>query len=98
MYTAIRHYKLLVKSLDDETRQRVEDEFVPILKSTDGFVEYHIAEAGDNEIFTVSVFETEEGARASSASAAKWVNDNLVHLVKELANVLTGEVIISGRR
>ncbi len=98
MYTAIRHYKMNVKSLDTETLQLVENEFVPILQSTDGFVEYHIVEAGDNEIFTVSVFETAEGAEASRVSAASWVNDNLAHLVADRPNVLTGEVIISARR
>ena len=89
---------MTVKSLDSETLLRVENEFVPLLRSTDGFVEYHIAQPGDNELFTVSVFETEEGAEASRIAAADWVNANLAHLVDGPPNVLTGEVMISSRR
>ena len=98
MYTAIRHYKMTVKSLDAETLQRVESEFVPIIQSTDGFVEYHIIQPADNELITVSVFETEEGAEASRVAAAGWVNDNLAHLIAEPPNILTGEVVVSARR
>ena len=95
MYTAIRHYKMTVSSLDEETLDRVENEFIPILQDTDGFVDYQIIEVGENELATVSVFETKEGVDASIEAAASWVQDNLAHLVAEPATVISGEVIIS---
>ena len=98
MYTAIRHYKLTVEFLDEETLDRVENEFIPLLQETEGFIEYHILEAGENELATVGVFDTEEGAELSRRIAASWVNENLAHLVAEPPNVITGEVILSARR
>jgi quinol monooxygenase YgiN len=98
MYTAIRHYKMTVKSLDAETLQRVQSEFVPILQATDGFVEYHIVQPADNELVSISVFETEEGAEASRVAASGWVNANLASLVTGPPNVLAGEVVVSARR
>jgi hypothetical protein len=97
MYTAIRDYKLNVESLDDETLKRVNDEWVPILQSTDGFIEYHIIDSGDSRLTTVGVFETEAGAEESRQRASQWVNDNLSHLVAEPPHVMTGEVILSAR-
>lgn len=98
MYTAIRHYRLTVEFLDEEILDRVENEFVPMLQETEGFVEYHILEAGENELATVGVFKTEEGAELSRRVAASWVKENLAHLVAEPPTVITGEVILSAHR
>ena len=77
MYTAIRDYKLNVESLDDETLKRVNDEWVPILQSTDGFIEYHIIDSGDSRLTTVGVFEQTEKHSGLSETALGIISSSI---------------------
>ena len=95
MHFVIRHYRMNVPQLDDALIDRVRNEFVPILKSVDGFHAYRILSAGQNELATISVFETAAGAEESVEKAAQWVNANLADLVSGPPTVIAGEEILS---
>ncbi len=96
MHAVIRHYKTNVP-LDDALIDRVRNEFVPILKSVDGFDAYRILNTGQNELATISVFETAAGAEESVEKAAQWIAENMADLVSGPPTVIAGEVILSER-
>src|SRR5437588_1512603 len=79
MYIAIRRMKAKPGELDEGMR-RIENGFVPILRSVPGFVEYIGMEVGQDEGLTISFFETQEQAEESNRRAAEWVKENLAPL------------------
>ena len=79
MYIAIRRMKGKPGELDEGFR-RIEDGFVPILRSVPGFVEYLGVQVGQDEGLTISFFETQEQAEESNRRAAEWVKENLAPL------------------
>ena len=91
MHVVIRHYKTNVP-LDDALIDRVRNEFVPILKSVDGFNSYRILNTGQNELATISVFETAAGAEESVEKAAQWISENMADLVSGPPTVAVGRV------
>jgi heme-degrading monooxygenase HmoA len=79
MYIAIRRMKAKPGELDEGMR-RIENGFVPILRSVPGFVEYVGMQVGEDEGLTISFFETQEQAEESNRRAAEWVKENLAPL------------------
>lgn len=94
MYAAIRTYKV---SDSGEVSRRAEDGFVPLVREAEGFVAYGIVDGGDGTIASISVFEDQAGAQASTEKAADWVRENLAELVEGAPQVLSGEVTVSAR-
>ncbi len=92
MYTAIRRYTATDSSVLDEIVQRVENEFVPMMRESDGFVAYSLFLTGGTGLVTISVFEDQAGAEASTAQARDWVNANLAHFFHGSPQVDAGEV------
>jgi hypothetical protein len=91
MYATVRRYEGVTDSA--EAGRRVQDGFVPILKSIPGFVSYTFADAGDGVMVSTSVFVDQRGAEASTAAAASWVKENLADLVPNPPMVTAGEVV-----
>lgn len=58
---------------------------------------YGLVDAGDGTIASVSVFEDQAGAEASTEKAADWVRENLAELVEGAPQVVSGEVTVSAR-
>ncbi len=76
MYTSIRRYQL-VKGTPDLVREKVETTFLPRISALEGFVSYSVIVTGLGGdglpgVVTVSVFEQEAQAKASSRMAADW--------------------------
>jgi hypothetical protein len=95
MHTSIRIYKTNVEKLDDDTLQKIETEFVPILRTVAGFHAYRIIDSGDHTLATISFFETEQGANESVEKSHDWVHANLAHLVDGPATKFTGQQVLS---
>src|SRR5579884_1472639 len=98
MYAVIRRYTVNAggaKVLAD----RVQREFLPILRSVPGFVSYMYMEGGvewgRDVLSTVSVFETKAGAEESVQTAAKWVGENLTEFAPSQPVITAGEVLTS---
>ena len=60
---------------DDLTR-RAEEGILPILRSQPGFKSYTIAVA-DDEVFSMSAWDTRADAEAGNEALAAWVAENL---------------------
>ena len=93
-FVSIRRYEVDAASVP-EIIKRAQEGFVPIIRSSPGFIAYRGIDAGDGVVATISVFESKEQADASNEKAAGWVKDNLAALVSNPPQVTAGEVVIS---
>lgn len=98
MYAVVRRYTLKPGGVR-ELAAKVENEFVPILKSVPGFVSYTYLEGGQewgrDILTTVSMFTSREGAEDSVKRAAKWVGDNLGAYEPSQPTLTAGEVLFT---
>jgi heme-degrading monooxygenase HmoA len=91
MYIAVRRYKIAPGSTP-ELRRRIQQEFMPIVSKVPGFIEYFCTFAGENEMFSVNVFEDRAGAEGSVRAAADYVRDHK-SLFPNPPEVISGEVM-----
>ena len=81
MYSALRKYSIKPNFMD-EVMQRIQGEFLHIISREPGFIAYYAMRVGNNEILTISVFETKIGAEGSTQLALDWVIKNLAGFVQ----------------
>jgi len=93
MYVTIRRYKIAPGSTA-ELKRRVQEGFLPIISKLPGFVEYLWTSAGENEMFSVSIFTNRKGAEESVRAAADYVRNHLTPLLPNPPEVITGEVVV----
>ena len=91
MYTVIRRYQDVQDTA--EVARRAVEEFAPQLRDQPGFQGYWVVNGGDGILATITVFESEEAAAASTAAAATWVQENMPNLVPSPPRVTSGETI-----
>jgi hypothetical protein len=77
----------------DELAQRAESGMLPIFQAAEGFKAYSVAVA-DDEIWSMSVWETAEAAEAANDLAAGWVAENLADRVT-VKETHVGDLVIS---
>lgn len=98
MYAVIRRYTVTSGGAR-ELADRVNREFIPLLRSVPGFVSYMYMEGGQewgrDVLATVSVFDNREGAEESVRRAAKWVGDNLTEFAPSQPIITAGQVLTS---
>ena len=94
MHATIRQYRLTAGSMD-ETIRRVQSEFVPLISGIPGFVSYHVLDAGNDVVISVSVYERLAGAEEGNQRAAAWVKTRLAPYVDGPTRVTVGEVRIA---
>ena len=94
MHASVRVYRVISARLSefDETVRR---EFVPLLTQARGFVAYYGVDAGNGKWMSISVFETEEQARATDTLAAQFVGARLRALIERGPALTTGPVVAS---
>ncbi|HEX6288774.1 MAG TPA: hypothetical protein VFZ66_06260 [Herpetosiphonaceae bacterium] len=93
MYAALRWYNV-EPGLVNEMARRVNEGFVPIIRTGPGFVAYYLINAGNSVVVTVSVFEDRAGAEASHDMAADWVARNLISVILGPPTMTAGEVLV----
>jgi hypothetical protein len=91
MYATIRTYS--GGGLADALVER-EEEVRGVISSLDGFRSYLAVRTGGGTT-TVSVFDDEAGAEASTKAAAAWIAENLPDASFGTPQVTTGEVAVS---
>ena len=94
MYASVRKYSVLPGSVDEWTRH-VQAEFVPLLSNVSGFIAYYALEGSNDEVVTVSIFDTQAGAEASVLQAADWVAKHGASLQQGVPEITVGHVRIS---
>lgn len=88
MYTVIRRYEGAGDST--EVARRAVEEFAPMLSERPGFQGYWAVDAGNGVLATITVFETEDEAAASTPAAAAWVRENLPDLAEIPPQITAG--------
>lgn len=91
MYAAIRHYHFK-KEDGDKIDQLIQEEFVPLLKKSKGFVRYYWLDNGTGEGASLSVFEDKAGADESIRIAADFVKKEMSELLREKPEVIEGPI------
>ena len=94
MYVAVRRYKVKAGSMDEIIRS-VSEGFVPLISQASGFMAYYAVDAGNDIVFSVSIFQDQAGADASTKLAADWVKQNLAALVEGPPEITAGEANVS---
>ena len=91
MFAVIRHYHFNPKD-GAEIDRRISEEFVPIVKSANGFVRYYWLDTGDGEGASLSVFKDKAGADESVHLAADYVKEHLSKLLTQKPEIIEGAV------
>ena len=71
-----------------------QDAVKQIISEISGFKAYYLVKTADGTA-SISVFEDEAGATASTQAAASWIAENLPDATVSAPQVITGEAVIS---
>jgi hypothetical protein len=92
MYASVRVTQAKPGSVE-KIGQRVTTDFVPVVSKIPGFVGYYAINIGGDKLMTVSIFETETGARASIQASYEWVSQNITEWLARPLDIMEGQVI-----
>jgi hypothetical protein len=95
MYAAIRKYSLIPVSIK-EVMRRIEGGFLPLISETPGFFAYYALKVRENELVTISIFDTLAEAQESTPLALDWVQKYIADLVQGDPEVTVGRVFAVG--
>lgn len=90
-YMAIRRYHI-IPGTGEEFLQRVQAGFVPIISRIPGFIAYDALQIGNDQIVSISVFDTPVGVIESTPRALRWVQGNIAELIEGIPEVMAGQV------
>jgi hypothetical protein len=94
MYAMIRRYSVA----DDDVAElmhRCDVEFADQLAGEPGFMDYQLFAGGDGTVTSITIFETEARASASTDLASRWIAASLSDLRIDRTDVFGGEVQVS---
>jgi hypothetical protein len=91
MYGTIRRYKV---SKSRELADRVNAQFINIVRKVPGFISYIAIDEGDGWWASVSLFETREGIIQSDKAAADWVKASASDLESGSPEITAGLVVV----
>ena len=92
MYATVRAYSGATELTDALVEHAADVE--ALIGGIDGFKAYYLVRTADGAA-SISVFENEAGAAASTAAAAAWIGENLPGLGIAPPQVSAGEVALS---
>lgn len=93
MYATIRIYSEAEGLADAVAEHKAE--IVDLFREIGGFRNYHIVKTGAASAASITVFDDQAGAEASSKVARDWISANLAGLSISPPQVLVGEVAMS---
>ncbi len=91
MYQAVRTYTLLPET-SEEFLRRVHESFVPLISQLPGFIAYNTKRIGNDQVVTISTFDTRTGAEESILFALRWVQENTLELMQGLPVLTMAQV------
>lgn len=77
-----------------ELTRRAQESMLPLFQAQPGFVSYSVM-VTSNEVFSFSIWETEEQAEAANTISRTWVADNIDPGQIELKEVRVGELLVA---
>ena len=69
---------------------------LPRISKEPGFIEYGVADLGNNKVAAISIWETREQAEKSVTFAATWVKENVSDRVRLLTSYVGDLAFLSG--
>jgi hypothetical protein len=90
-YMAIRTYPI-IPGTGEEFLHRVQAGFVPIISRMPGFIAYDALQVGNDQIVSISVFDTPVGVIESTPRALHWIQENIAELIQGMPEVMAGQV------
>jgi hypothetical protein len=94
MHASIRKYKVDPSQVDEVAR-RVAETFVPQVSTVSGFVGYHVVDAGNGILITVTLGNDPDAVERSTDLAAEFVREELSEIEIERVEAAHGEVTVS---
>lgn len=91
MYIAVGRYKT-DPTLVPEALKKIEEAFMPVLQMSPGFLAYYAFQDGAGSFASISVFQDQAAAEASTQSAANLVKMSLASLLPNPPEVFHGPV------
>ena len=91
MYTVIRSYDL-TPGTREEVIQRVQERFVPLLNHVPGFRSYMLMEGGDNNVTSISTFNTLADAKAATRLTQDWHTEQVNVFIQRASKLAAGQV------
>jgi len=89
MFLSIRKYDE-VYNLNSVTK-KLNESFAPMLMAVDGFVRYCLVDIGDNNILSITTFETKKGMEQSEKLAVEWRKKHPEASLGNPTNIFHGE-------
>jgi len=90
-----RHIRIaiyeLTKGSFQELADLAKDGMLPTFSKEPGFIEYGVAELGNRQVASVTIWETREQAEKSVTQAATWVRENISDRIR-LVNSYVGDL------
>ena len=94
MHAAVRKYKVDPDQIDELSR-RIASDFVPQVSQEPGFAAYHVINAGNGIVITVTLGDDGEAVERSMDTAATFVQDKLSDIGVERVEAAHGDVTVS---
>ena len=94
MYASVRKY-YIIPGTAGEFLRRVQGGFVPLISQVPEFRAYYVLQVRDDEVISVSIFDSQAGAEESVRRAADWVAKNISSFIQGLPEITVGQVKIS---
>lgn len=92
MYAVIRRMPVIAV---DRLKPRITDDFLPnVAEKLPGFIAYYFLKLSDEELASVSLFETREDADNSIQVVHEWVRQNMADEATGAPVATSGEVIV----
>jgi hypothetical protein len=99
MYGTIRRYEAIDQNRTSELVKKVDETLVPRLTKLPGFSGYHLIEAGNGVMSSISFFDTSAQADASTRVASSWVREQkLETALPNPPKITSGEVVVHKTR
>ena len=92
MFAVIRHYRFDTKD-SAEIDRLIREQFVPLIKTANGFVRYYWLDTGDGEGASFGVFTDKAGAEESVRIAADFVRSSMAKLLREKPEIIEGPIV-----
>jgi heme-degrading monooxygenase HmoA len=69
------------------------EQFFPLFEKLPGFVSHAVVDTGDHTVMSVTIFKTQEQARAGNVAVRDLVQQILSHAIPNPATIVLGKVM-----
>ena len=95
MYMTMRKYRVQPSQIVEVAR-RVDDDWLGKIRAMHGFVSYHVFQAEEGQLISISTFLDEKSGQKAAEASAEWVGERLEDVKVEFIEMLQGPVLIHG--